>query len=118
MSMLAIQIEPHRRIRVFFDCRVAAVEPMDQRCIEQAIERSIVIAPVDDDASEFCFRRRGLIFRSRYVGLCLLKATLRLRLPERHTARSDTGVEDRAGDEPRRPDTPQVARIDKGRVSV
>ena len=51
--MLAIQIEPHRRIRVFFDCRVAAVEPMDQRRIEQAIERSIVIAPVDDDASEF-----------------------------------------------------------------
>ena len=53
MSMLAIQIEPHRRIRVFFDCRVADVEPMDQRCIEQAIERSIALAPADDNASEF-----------------------------------------------------------------
>ena len=51
--MLAIQIEPHRRIRVFFDCRVAAVAPMDQRCIEQAIERSIALAPAADDASEF-----------------------------------------------------------------
>jgi hypothetical protein len=53
MSVIAIQVEPGRRTRVLFDCRIAAVDPMDQRRIEQAIERSIVIAPVDDDASEF-----------------------------------------------------------------
>jgi hypothetical protein len=53
MSVLAIQIEPHCRTRVFFDCRVSAVEPMDQRCIEQAIERSIALVPTNDDASEF-----------------------------------------------------------------
>jgi hypothetical protein len=58
MSVLAIQIEPHRT-RVFFDRRVADVEPMDQRCIEQAIERSIALALADDDASEFCFRRHS-----------------------------------------------------------
>jgi hypothetical protein len=53
MSVLAIQIEPRRRTRVLFDCHVAAVDPMDQRRIEQAIEHSIALAQADDDASEF-----------------------------------------------------------------
>jgi hypothetical protein len=52
MSVLAIQIEPGRRIRVLFDCRIATVDPMDQRRIEQAIERSIALARADDETSE------------------------------------------------------------------
>ena len=47
MSVLAIQIEPRRRTRVLFDCRVATVGPMDQRRIEQAIERSTRSQPYD-----------------------------------------------------------------------
>jgi hypothetical protein len=53
MPVLAIQIEPYGRTRVFFDCRASAVEPMDRRCIEQAIERSFALVPTDDDTSEF-----------------------------------------------------------------
>jgi hypothetical protein len=53
MSVLAIQIEPRRRTRVLFDYRVTAVDTMDQRRIEQAIEYSIALARADEDASEF-----------------------------------------------------------------
>jgi hypothetical protein len=45
MSVLAIQIEPRRRTRVLFDCRVAVVDPMDLRRIEQAIEAFDRIRP-------------------------------------------------------------------------
>ena len=38
---------------MFFDYRAAAVDPMDQRRIEQAVERAIALAPAADDASEF-----------------------------------------------------------------
>ena len=49
MSVIAIQIEPHRATRVFFDCRSAAVDPLDQRRIEVAIENSIALAEPEDD---------------------------------------------------------------------
>ena len=53
MSVIAIQIEPHRATRVFFDCRSAAVDPLDQRRIEVAIENSIALATLKNDAPEF-----------------------------------------------------------------
>ena len=43
MSVIAIQIEPHRTTRVFFDCSNAAADPVDQRRIELAIEHSIAL---------------------------------------------------------------------------
>ena len=48
MSVIAIQIEPHRATRVFFDCSSAAADPRDQRRIELAIEHSIAVAEPDD----------------------------------------------------------------------
>jgi hypothetical protein len=50
VSVISTSIEPHRVTRVFFDCRNAAPDPADQRRIEQAIERSIALPQVDEDA--------------------------------------------------------------------
>jgi hypothetical protein len=44
MSVIATSIEPHRVTRIFLDCRDAPPEPVDLRCIEQAIEQSIAMA--------------------------------------------------------------------------
>jgi hypothetical protein len=40
MAVIATLIEPRRVTRVLFDCSDAAPDPADQRCIEQAIQRS------------------------------------------------------------------------------
>jgi bacillopeptidase F (M6 metalloprotease family) len=53
MSVIAIQNEPHRVTRMFFDCCDAAVDPMDQRRIAAAIEHSIDLAAPEGDAPEF-----------------------------------------------------------------
>ena len=50
MSVITTLIEPHRVMRVFFDCRAVVPNPADLRRIEQAIERSIVWAQAIDDA--------------------------------------------------------------------
>jgi hypothetical protein len=56
MSVIAALIEPHRVTRVFFDCRDATPDPLDQRRIQQAIEQSIASARDDDsDAPEIVF---------------------------------------------------------------
>ena len=51
--MIAIQIEPHRVTRMFFDCRNAAADPLDQRHIEVAMEHAIALAEAEDEAPEF-----------------------------------------------------------------
>ena len=53
MSMIAVQAEPHRVTRVFFDCRNAAADPVDQRRIELAMEHSTVHAEPEDGVPEF-----------------------------------------------------------------
>ena len=53
MSVIAIQTEPHRVTRMFFDCCDAAADPVDQRRIEVAIEHSNALAEPEDDAPEF-----------------------------------------------------------------
>ena len=53
MSVIAIQNEPRRVTRMFFDCCDAAVDPVDQRRIEVAIEHSIDLAAPEADAPEF-----------------------------------------------------------------
>ena len=50
MSVIATLIEPHRVTRVFFDCRAVVPNPADLPRIERAIERSIALPQVDDDA--------------------------------------------------------------------
>jgi hypothetical protein len=50
MSVMSTLIEPHRVTRVFFDCRAVVLHSADQSRIEQAIERSIALPQVDDDA--------------------------------------------------------------------
>jgi hypothetical protein len=50
MSVISTLIEPHRVTRVFFDCRAAVPNSADLSRIEQAIERSIALPQVDDDA--------------------------------------------------------------------
>jgi hypothetical protein len=52
MSVIAIQTEPHRVTRIFFDC-CTAIDPVDQRRIEVAIEHSNALAEPEDDAPEF-----------------------------------------------------------------
>ena len=52
MSVISTLIEPRRVTRVFFDCRDRAPDPADQRCIEQAIKRSIALPQADDDTEE------------------------------------------------------------------
>jgi hypothetical protein len=51
MSVIAIQTEPHRVTRMFFDCCNAAADQVDQRRIEVAIEHSI--AEPEDNTPEF-----------------------------------------------------------------
>jgi hypothetical protein len=53
MSVIAIQNEPHRVTRMFFDCCEAAVDPVDQRRIQVAMEHSIDLAAPEGDAPEF-----------------------------------------------------------------
>jgi hypothetical protein len=50
MSVIAIQTEPHRVTRTFFDCCNARAESVDQQRIEVAIEHSIAIADPENDA--------------------------------------------------------------------
>jgi hypothetical protein len=52
MSVISTLIEPHRVMRVFFDCRDAAPDPADQRRIERAIQHSFALPQADDDAEE------------------------------------------------------------------
>ena len=52
MSVIAIEIEPHRATRVFFDCSNTEVDPRDHRRIELAIEHSIAVAEPEDDAPD------------------------------------------------------------------
>ena len=44
MSVIAIQTEPHGVTRMFFDCCQTAIDPVDQRRIEVAIEHSNALA--------------------------------------------------------------------------
>ena len=53
MSVIAIQNEPHRVTRMFFDCCDAAVDRLDQRRIEVAIKHSIDLAAPEGNAPEF-----------------------------------------------------------------
>jgi hypothetical protein len=53
MSVIAIQTEPHRVTRMFFDCCSAVADQADRRRIEVAIEHSTAIAePEDDDPGD------------------------------------------------------------------
>ena len=52
MSVIAIEIEPHRAMRVFFDCSNAAADPRDHRRIELAIKHSIAVAESEDHAPD------------------------------------------------------------------
>ena len=52
MALIAVQIEPRRATRIFFDCRDVAPDPADQRRIERTIRRSIELGETDDDAPE------------------------------------------------------------------
>jgi hypothetical protein len=53
VSVIAIQIEPHRVTRMFFDCCNAAADPLDQRSIQIAMEHAIALAEPEDEAPEF-----------------------------------------------------------------
>jgi hypothetical protein len=53
VSVIAIQIEPHRVTRMFFDCCNDAADPLDQRHIELAIEHSIAHADPEGQVPEF-----------------------------------------------------------------
>jgi hypothetical protein len=50
MPVISTSIEPHRVMRVFFDCRAVVPKTADLRRIEQAIERSIALPEANDDA--------------------------------------------------------------------
>jgi hypothetical protein len=53
MPVIATSVEPRRVTRIFFDCRDAPPDPVDQQRIEQAIERSVALARAEDnDPSE------------------------------------------------------------------
>ena len=60
MSVIAIETEPHRVTRMFFDCCNAAADPVDQRRIEVAIKHSNAIAEPEDDAPGDVGHHRGI----------------------------------------------------------
>jgi hypothetical protein len=63
MSVIAIQTEPNRVTRMFFDCCNATADRVDQRRIEVAMENSIAIAEPEDDAPGDVGHHRGIEHR-------------------------------------------------------